>query len=56
MNENGGIAGRDIELIVKDDGYVAVQTIEFIDELIESENGFMTSPWIPEHARCLRHD
>ena len=41
VNENGGIAGRDIELIVKDDGYVAAQTIEFIDELIESENVFM---------------
>ena len=40
-NENGGIAGRDIELIVKDDAYVAAQTIEFIDELIESENVFM---------------
>ena len=41
VNENGGIAGRDIELIVKDDAYVAAQTIEFIDELIESENVFM---------------
>ena len=41
VKENGGIAGRDIELIVKDDGYVAAQTIEFIDELIESENVFM---------------
>ncbi|MBA4813383.1 MAG: ABC transporter substrate-binding protein [Acidimicrobiales bacterium] len=41
VNENGGIGGRDIELIVKDDAYVAAQTIEFIDELIESENVFM---------------
>ena len=41
VNENGGIDGRDIELIVKDDAYVAAQTIEFIDELIESENVFM---------------
>ena len=41
VNENGGIGGLDIELIVKDDAYVAAQTIEFIDELIESENVFM---------------
>ena len=41
VNENGGIDGRDIELIVKDYAYVAAQTIEVIDELIESENVFM---------------
>jgi branched-chain amino acid transport system substrate-binding protein len=41
VNENGGIGGLDIEMIVKDDAYVAAQTIEFIDELIESENVFM---------------
>ena len=41
VNENGGIGGLDIELIVRDDAYVAAQTIEFIDELIESENVFM---------------
>ena len=41
INENGGVGGKNIELIVKDDGYVAAQTIEFIDELIESENVFM---------------
>ena len=40
INANGGIAGRDVTLLVKDDGYVAAQTIEFIDELIESENVF----------------
>ncbi|MFL3004370.1 MAG: hypothetical protein ACJZ4L_11770 [Candidatus Poriferisodalaceae bacterium] len=28
---------------VKDDGYVAAQTIEFIDELIESENVVLQS-------------
>jgi branched-chain amino acid transport system substrate-binding protein len=40
INTNGGIAGLDVTLLVKDDGYVAAQTIEFIDELIESENVF----------------
>ena len=32
------LSGRDIEFIIKDDGYVAAQTIEYVDELIESEN------------------
>ncbi|MFT7648131.1 MAG: branched-chain amino acid transport system substrate-binding protein [Candidatus Poriferisodalaceae bacterium] len=40
VNENGGIDGKDVVLIVKDDGYVAAQTIEFVDELIEAENVF----------------
>ncbi len=31
---------RELELLVKDDAYVAAQTIEFVDELIESENVF----------------
>ena len=32
------LSGRDIEFIIKDDGYVAAQTIEYVDELIESAN------------------
>ena len=32
------LSGRDIEFIVKDDGYVAAQTIEYVDELIEYGN------------------
>ena len=40
VNENGGIDGKSIELIVKDDGYVATATIELVDELIQSENPF----------------
>ena len=32
------LSGRDIEFIIKDDGYVAAQTIEYVDELIESSN------------------
>jgi branched-chain amino acid transport system substrate-binding protein len=41
VNENlGGVGGRDMNIIVRDDGYVAAQTIEFVNELIESENIF----------------
>ena len=39
-NNEDGIDGKELVLIVKDDGYVAAQTIEFVDELIESENVF----------------
>ena len=35
------LSGRDIEFIIRDDGYVAAQTIEYTDELIESENIFL---------------
>jgi branched-chain amino acid transport system substrate-binding protein len=39
INENeGGIDGKDLTLILRDDGYVAAQTIEFFDELVESQN------------------
>ena len=38
--ELGGIGGRKLKMIIKDDGYVAAQTIEFVDELIESANIF----------------
>ena len=40
VNENGGVDGKSINLIIKDDGYVSAQTIEYIDELIESANVF----------------
>ena len=41
VNEtDGGIGGRAINMIVFDDGYVAAQTIEYVDELIESQNVF----------------
>lgn len=40
VNDTGGVAGRDLLLISKDDGYVAAQTIEFVDELIEAEKVF----------------
>ena len=43
VNANGGIGGLDIELIVKDDGYVATQTIELVDEIIQSENPFIVT-------------
>lgn len=41
VNANGGIGGQDIELIVKDDGYVATQTIELVAELIQSDKPFI---------------
>ena len=40
VNENGGIDGTPVELIVRDDAYVAAQTIELVDELIQSEDPF----------------
>ena len=40
VNENDPVGGRNMVLITKDDGYVAAQTIEFVDELIEAENVF----------------
>jgi branched-chain amino acid transport system substrate-binding protein len=41
ISEQDVLSGRDIEFIIRDDGYVAAQTIEFTDELIESENIFL---------------
>ena len=38
INSLDVLSGRDIEFIIKDDGYVAAQTIEYVDELIESGN------------------
>ena len=35
------LSGRAVNMIIRDDGYVAAQTIEFTDELIESENIFL---------------
>ena len=35
------LSGRSVNMIIRDDGYVAAQTIEFTDELIENENIFM---------------
>ncbi|MFT7601570.1 MAG: branched-chain amino acid transport system substrate-binding protein [Acidimicrobiales bacterium] len=40
VNENGGIGGLPIELIIKDDAYVATQTIELVDELLQSDKPF----------------
>ena len=37
---HGGIGGMPIELIVKDDEYVATKTIELVDEILQSENPF----------------
>jgi hypothetical protein len=38
--QTGGVDGKDLVFITKDDGYVAAQTIEVVDELIQAENVF----------------
>ncbi|WP_420438465.1 ABC transporter substrate-binding protein [Candidatus Poriferisodalis sp.] len=40
VNAEGGIAGRNVVMKSYDDAYVAAQTIEFVDELIENDNVF----------------
>jgi ABC-type branched-subunit amino acid transport system substrate-binding protein len=40
VNSEGGIAGRNVVMKSYDDAYVAAQTIEFVDELIENDNVF----------------
>ncbi|MCP5027305.1 MAG: ABC transporter substrate-binding protein, partial [Actinomycetia bacterium] len=37
---HGGIGGVPFELIIKDDAYVATQTIELVDELMQSDKPF----------------
>ncbi|MEM9565980.1 MAG: ABC transporter substrate-binding protein [Actinomycetota bacterium] len=36
VNANGGVGGRPIELVIRDDEYKADLTVELVDELIES--------------------
>lgn len=65
VNENeGGVDGRNMVVITRDDGYVAAQTIEFVNELIESENIFtLTTLGSPNtlatydkiNAECIPH-
>ena len=40
VNDTGGIGGLPIELVVKDDEYVATKTIELVDEILQSEDPF----------------
>ena len=40
VNAEGGIADRNVVMKSYDDAYVAAQTIEFVDELIENDNVF----------------
>lgn len=40
VNGEGGVGGEDIDLIVKDDAYVADQTIELVAELLQSDKPF----------------
>lgn len=40
VNDNGGVDGRPVELVIKDDEYDAERTVELVDELLEIENPF----------------
>ena len=40
VNENGGIDGTNLAVDIKDDAYVATQTIELVDELLQSVKPF----------------
>ena len=40
VNDNGGVGGLPIDLVVKDDEYVATKTIELVDELLQAEDPF----------------
>ncbi|MGI9614618.1 MAG: ABC transporter substrate-binding protein [Acidimicrobiales bacterium] len=40
VNDTGGIAGLPIELVIKDDEYVATKTIELVDEILQAEDPF----------------
>jgi len=41
VNENGGIGGIPLELLRRDDQYVATVTIELVDELLQEEKPFV---------------
>ena len=41
VNANGGIDGKQVELITKDDGYVASVTIENVDQFLQSDKPFL---------------
>jgi branched-chain amino acid transport system substrate-binding protein len=40
VNENGGIHGRKVELVVRDDAYTPARTVAVVKELIEKEKVF----------------
>ncbi|MGF1595758.1 MAG: ABC transporter substrate-binding protein, partial [Acidimicrobiales bacterium] len=41
VNDNGGIGGKPLELLRRDDQYVATVTIELVDELLQSDKPFV---------------
>ncbi|MGI9613035.1 MAG: ABC transporter substrate-binding protein [Acidimicrobiales bacterium] len=41
VNDQGGVGGMDIEMIIKDDGYVATNTIELVDEMLQTDDPFL---------------
>jgi ABC-type branched-subunit amino acid transport system substrate-binding protein len=40
VNANGGIDGKQVELLTRDDGYVASVTIENVDQMLQSDKPF----------------
>lgn len=41
VNETGGIAGRNVRMLVKDDAYIATRTIEMVDNLLNIDKPFL---------------
>ena len=55
VNENGGIGGLPVEMVVKDDAYVATKTIELVDELLQADEAVLRhDPRLAEHPGCVR--
>lgn len=56
VNENDPVAGRQIKLVVKDDGNITAQTVEYVDELLENENVFsiLTTGTRPSLVNALK--
>jgi branched-chain amino acid transport system substrate-binding protein len=43
LNETGGINGRKVEVVVRDDAYTPARTVAAVKELIEKEKVFIFS-------------
>ncbi|MEZ5409075.1 MAG: ABC transporter substrate-binding protein [Acidimicrobiales bacterium] len=56
INAGGGVAGRRIELVVKDDGFVPTATAEEVGELLAADKPFaVTTLGFPHQPRRVRH-
>lgn len=40
VNDGGGVGGRDLELLIRDDGYDSVMTVEQVEELLATDRPF----------------